>query len=128
MSKLSHEHYLSTEGSFNPNWLEAVDSSIKGQKVWRFPYFLEFDGIRRDRVLEVSERVEPQPDSSRGAEFVGRLATGWLVTVTAEQNSFSIHLALEERGATAQDTSFMLAEAERITEAAAAQEEFATAA
>lgn len=127
MSKLSHEHYLSTEGRFNPNWLEAVDSSIEGQKVWRFPYFIDFDGVRRDRVLEISEKVEPQPGAVASAEFVGRLATGWLVTVSANQDSYSIHLAREEREAIAQDTSFILAEATQITENAT-QEVFATAA
>ena len=77
-----HEHYLQTEGMFNPTWLEPVDDSIEDRKVWRFPYILNFDGKRYDRVLEVNERVDSA--SSPTADFVGRLSTGWLVTVSAE--------------------------------------------
>jgi len=112
-----HEHYLPTEGKFNPQWLEPVDSSIKGQKVWRFPHFMEFNGVRHDRVLEIGERVESLPNSP-DVVFVGRLVTGWLVTVEAQENSYSLHLALEPPRR-AEETSYLLAEAERITEAAA---------
>ena len=107
-----HEHFLLTEGPFNDNWLEPVDTSIKGQRAWRFPYLLDFAGQIHQRVLEVSERVETAPNDT--AAFVGRLTTGWLVTVTKYEESYAIHLALE-LGNRPQETSTMLAEAERIT-------------
>lgn len=119
-----HEHYLDTEGRFNPTWLEPVDSSL-GRKVWRFPYILNFDGKRYDRVLEIDEKI-----SSETADFVGRLATGWLVTVASQESSYSIHLALEQSSTVAEHTLALVTEAERITTLAAAQsqEQFAAAA
>lgn len=126
MSYPRHEHYLPTEGRFNPNWLEPVDSSIQGVKVWRFPHFIEFNGVRHDRVLEIDQSVEMGADTPSSVAFVGRLATGWLVTVETQPDSYSIHLALEPAPQTP-DTSYLLAEAARIAEAAS-QPEMATAA
>lgn len=91
----NHEHYLGTDGKFDPGWLEAVDSSIPGVKEWRFPYFLIFNGVRHDRVLEIDTRVEPSATASPETVFVGKLATGWLVTVETKGEGYSLHLALE---------------------------------
>ncbi len=120
-----HEHYLQTEGRFSPGWLEPVDSSIEGVKIWRFPYILEFAGQTYNRVLEVNEKVE-----SETAAFVGRLATGWLVTVAPQENGYSILLAQEQAGTAVKDTSTVITEAEHITQIAVpqSQEQFVAAA
>lgn len=109
-----HEHYLQTEGIYSPQWFEPVESSLGGREAWRFPYIVEVNGERHARVLEVDEKVR-----SDATEFVGRLATGWLVTVSGSDNGYSIHLALEQTCLIANEAAAAVTEAERITEIAA---------
>lgn len=111
-----HEHYLQTEGRFSLGWLEPVDNGIEGMKVWRFPYILNFNGQTYSRVLEVSEKVD-----SEAAAFVGRLATGWFVSVAPQENGYSILLAKEQSGTAAKDAATVIAEAEHITQIAVPQ-------
>lgn len=85
-----HEHYLKTEGPYDPAWSKPTKSSVGGEAVWRIPYLVEIDGENHDRVLEITEMVSSTP-----TEFVGRLATGSLVTVTSQESRYSIRLALE---------------------------------
>lgn len=109
-----HEHYLQTEGAYNPGWFEPTTSSLGDREVWRFPYLVEVNGQRHARALEVDEMIR-----SNTTEFVGRLATGWLVTVSGNDNGYSIHLALEQTSLIANEAAAAITEAERITEIAA---------